>query len=51
MVPSQDKTLKTRDEGGWSEWESLGGVLTSGPDVSSWAAGRLDVFARGTNSS
>jgi hypothetical protein len=30
-------------------WESLGGVLSSGPDVSSWAAGRLDVFARGTD--
>jgi hypothetical protein len=28
-------------------WESLGGVLTSGPDVSSWTANRLDVFARG----
>ena len=28
-------------------WEGLGGVLTSGPDASSWAAGRLDVFARG----
>jgi pimeloyl-ACP methyl ester carboxylesterase len=28
-------------------WESLGGVLTSGPAGSSWAAGRLDVFARG----
>ncbi len=31
-------------------WESLGGVLTSGPDASSWAPGRLDVFARGTDS-
>lgn len=32
---------------GLSEWESLGGELTSGPDVCSWAGGRLDVFARG----
>jgi len=32
---------------GWSGWESLGGELTSGPGVSSWAAGRLDVFVRG----
>ena len=32
-------------------WESLGGVLTSGPTVSSWAPGRLDVFARGTDNS
>ena len=30
-------------------WESLGGVLTSQPAVSSWAPGRLDVFARGTD--
>ena len=30
-------------------WESLGGILTSAPDVSSWAANRLDVFARGTD--
>lgn len=33
----------------WHGWESLGGVLSSGPDVSSWAAGRLDVFLRGTD--
>ena len=36
-----------QDEG-WSGWESLGGVLNSGPDVSSWAEGRLDVFALDT---
>jgi hypothetical protein len=30
-------------------WESLGGTLTSAPAVSSWASGRLDVFARGTD--
>ena len=34
----------------WHSWESLGGTLTSGPTVSSWAPGRLDVFALGTNS-
>jgi Common central domain of tyrosinase/Polyphenol oxidase middle domain/Repeat of unknown function (DUF346) len=34
----------------WMDWESLGGVLTSGPGVASWASGRLDVFARGTDS-
>jgi hypothetical protein len=28
-------------------WASLGGVLTSGPDGSSWSATRTDVFARG----
>jgi hypothetical protein len=34
---------------GWSGWESLGGILTSGPAVTSWAPGRLDVFVRGTD--
>ena len=34
----------------WLGWESLGGTLTSGPGVSSWAPGRLDVFVRGTDS-
>jgi peptidoglycan hydrolase-like protein with peptidoglycan-binding domain len=34
---------------GWSNWESLGGILTSDPDVSSWARGRLDTFVRGTD--
>ena len=33
----------------WSNWESLGGVLTSGPGASSWAANRLDTFVRGTD--
>lgn len=32
---------------GWSQWESLGGVLGSAPAASSWGAGRLDVFVRG----
>lgn len=30
-----------------SRWEQLGGQLTSGPDVASWAEGRLDTFVRG----
>jgi hypothetical protein len=34
----------------WDERQSLGGILISGPGVSSWAAGRLDVFVRGTDS-
>ncbi len=37
-------------QGGWSGWESLGGLLTSTPTVSSWDPGRLDVFVAGTNS-
>ncbi|MEP0885209.1 hypothetical protein NDI49_27030 [Trichocoleus sp. ST-U3] len=32
-----------------ADWESLGGELSSGPDVCSWAPERLDVFARGTD--
>ena len=31
----------------WSQWEDLGGQLASAPDVSSWGAKRLDVFAHG----
>jgi hypothetical protein len=31
-------------------WESLGGVLTSAPGVSSWGAARVDVFVRGSTS-
>lgn len=30
-------------------WNALGGNLTSGPDAASWAAGHLDVFARGAD--
>jgi len=30
-------------------WGSLGGILTSGPDASSWSATRTDVFVRGTD--
>jgi len=33
----------------WLGWESLGGVLTSAPSVSSWSSGRLDTFVRGTD--
>jgi len=31
------------------DWESLRGVLTSGPAVASWGTGHLDVFARGSD--
>jgi len=49
-----DLNLTTRDINGaaalyGARWESLGGTLTSGPAVSSWASGRLDVFARGSD--
>jgi hypothetical protein len=33
-----------------SRWESLGGAPEAGPAVSSWAANRLDIFARGPGS-
>ncbi|HEX5407877.1 MAG TPA: hypothetical protein VFX16_36895 [Pseudonocardiaceae bacterium] len=33
----------------WSGWEDLGGVIVTGPTVSSWAHNRLDVFATGTD--
>jgi hypothetical protein len=35
--------------GSWSGWESLGGVLTSSPDVARYADGRLVVFVKGTD--
>src|SRR5439155_11120380 len=31
----------------WQPWQSLGGVLSSGPAVTASGASRLDVFARG----
>jgi hypothetical protein len=31
----------------WHQWESLGGILTSGPAAASWDTNRLDVFVRG----
>jgi hypothetical protein len=36
--------------GGWSGWESLGGVLTSAPAAVSWQANRIDTFVSGTDS-
>ena len=33
----------------WSDWESLGGVLTSGPSAASVFTNRLDVFVRGAD--
>ncbi len=36
---------------GWSQWESLGGTITTAPAVASWRPNRLDVFAGGTDNS
>ena len=30
-------------------WQSLGGILTTAPDASSWGASRVDAFVRGTD--
>lgn len=30
-----------------SHWQSLGGMLSSGPGAATWGSGRLDVFVRG----
>ena len=32
-----------------SDWESLGGTITSAPAAVSWGPNRIDVFARGQN--
>jgi kumamolisin len=36
--------------GGWSGWESAGGVLASAPAAVSWGPDRLDILAVGTDS-
>lgn len=33
----------------WRGWEDLGGIITSGVGVASWAANRIDCFAKGTD--
>jgi len=33
----------------WHGWEDVGGEVTAGPAVASWAVNRLDLFARGTD--
>lgn len=33
----------------WSDWEDLGGKLTTAPTAASWGPNRLDVFAGGEN--
>ena len=38
-----------RRNNNWNKWESLGGVLTSAPTVSSWGENRLDVFVKDTD--
>jgi murein DD-endopeptidase MepM/ murein hydrolase activator NlpD len=46
-IPLQDQIVRRR---GWNDWRQLGSEpISSGPAVCSWAPGRLDVFARGTD--
>ena len=35
----------------WGGWESLGGIIQVSPHAVSWAANRLDIFARGSDNS
>ncbi len=45
-VPSRT-VIRSFDMTFFNTWGSLGGVLTSGPDASSWDSSRADVFVRG----
>jgi hypothetical protein len=50
-APSPDTTPNLKSRATLpGRWESLGGVLTSPPSAVSWGVGRLDVFAKGTDS-
>jgi hypothetical protein len=44
-----DLAHKWFDNGHWSGWESLGGIITSSPVVASTGSRKLNVFARGTD--
>jgi hypothetical protein len=37
------------DGSSWGGWESLGGIILSGPDCVAWGENRLDCFAPGTD--
>jgi hypothetical protein len=43
-------TFSANNDGHWSSWSSLGGILSSAPTAVSWQDGsRIDVFIRGTD--
>ncbi len=47
---TDNNLYQQRDAGSWSGWQfALSGPISSGPTAVSWAPGRTDVFARGTN--
>lgn len=41
--------LKIWDGNQWSDWNDLGGILTSSASSVSWSSDRIDCFARGRN--
>jgi peptidoglycan/xylan/chitin deacetylase (PgdA/CDA1 family) len=41
--------LRMNNQGTWGPWESLGGLLSAAPAVVGDAAGRIDVFVRGSD--
>jgi C1A family cysteine protease len=50
FVEGMDRALWHQgDNGAWSGWESLGGILTSSPAAASPASGKIDVFVRGAD--
>jgi repeat uncharacterized protein DUF346 len=46
---SNDSVTHWWYDGSWHSGENLGGIIVGDPDISSWGAGRIDVFARGGN--
>ena len=42
---------KTWNGSRWSDWQNIGGTLTSDPAAVSWGPNRTDVFVKGTNNS
>ena len=47
LVTSAVAVAAPASAGSWSPWVARGGSLISAPAVTSWGPGRLDVFARG----
>jgi Tc toxin complex TcA C-terminal TcB-binding domain len=47
--PGQALWHKYSDGSSWSDWENLGGILTSAPAVASQTDGTVDVFATSTD--
>jgi hypothetical protein len=49
FVQGTNGALYHKGSGAWSNWENLGGKLTSSPAVASSGTNRIDVFVRGTD--